>query len=142
MLAVLAMEGTPRIVKPIISTGTSGNVKVWGLDSAYKKKYLILNKEINPLLSGEVTIKVIADVKTTLSCTYMQAAHLNSKADEMTIGGLSYIGGNPIPQGSYAKINYNYDESIEGFSIRLNHAQVALCEMPNTNLVIPTQTCS
>lgn len=138
-MAILASEKSPRIMLPMVTAGASGNIKVWGTEATLFQKFLILNKDTNTLLTGVVNIKVRADPSTRMTCVYMKAPSLTSKADQMSIGGHTYIGGTFVPQGSYDKHTFTYDAGIKGYSIPLSYAQVALCEIPNANLVIPTK---
>lgn len=139
LMAILASEKSPRIMLPMVTAGASGNIKVWGTEATLFQKFLILNKDTNTLLTGVVNIKVRADPSTRMTCVYMKAPSLTAKADQMSIGGHTYIGGTFVPQGSYDKHTFTYDAGIKGYSIPLSYAQVALCEIPNANLVIPTK---
>ena len=60
-------------------------------------------------------------------CIYMQAPTLTAKSDQMTIGGHRYIPGNFTPQGSYVRYPYAYDKNLQGYSVDIQYAQVALC---------------
>lgn len=60
-------------------------------------------------------------------CIYLQAPSLTAKADQMTIGGHSYIASNFTPQGTYNRYPFNYDSSLQGFSVDIQYSQVALC---------------
>jgi hypothetical protein len=57
----------------------------------------------------------------------MQAPTLTAKSDQMTIAGHRYIPGNFTPQGSYVRYPYAYDKNLQGYSVDIQYAQVALC---------------
>jgi len=90
-------------------------------------------------LTGQVTIVARADSRIQMICVSMEAPSLTSKADDIKIGGHTYIGGNPAPQGAYDYKTYNYDSVKKGFVVDIKYAQAVLCEIPNANVVIPTK---
>jgi hypothetical protein len=141
-VAILVSEKSPRILLPTLTAGISGNIKIWGTETSITQKFLILNKDTNPLLSGTVNIKVRADPATQMSCVYLKAPSLSAKADQMSLGGHEYIGGTFIPQGNYEKSSFAYEANIKGYSIPIGYAQVAVCEIPNANLAIPRKSTS
>jgi hypothetical protein len=140
-MGILAVELNATVIKPALSAGTSGNVKVWGFQSNFLYKILIINKDTNTSLAGKVTIYAQADSRTTMSCIYMEAPSLTSKADQIKIGGHYYIGGNSTPHGTYSNVYYSYDTNLKGFLVDIKYAQAVLCEIPNPNIVIPTKQC-
>lgn len=58
------------------------------------------------------------------------------------MAGHYFTYGNSTPQGNYSTVEYSYISDIKGFAIDIKYAQMALCEIPNANIVIPTKdTC-
>lgn len=54
----LVINDQPLITLPEYHPGTSQSIKVWGLKTASKINFVILNKDLNPNLNGTVIIEV------------------------------------------------------------------------------------
>lgn len=127
LLTTLAFESSPKLIFPKHTAGTSDKIKVWGFISSVKMRYLIINKDTNTSLSGSVNIIPKTNTVPKMSCIYMEAPSLTSKADAMKLGGHSFIGGNSTPQGNYSRTYYFFNSNINGFAVTIKYAQVALC---------------
>lgn len=53
----LVSDSVPRIIIPKYTAGTSSRIKVWGLEVKTKNKFLIINKDTNTSLQGNVIIQ-------------------------------------------------------------------------------------
>lgn len=62
-----------------------------------------------------------------MSCIYMKAPNLTSKAQNITIGGHYYIGGNSTIQGKYNYKVFYYNSDVKGFQVSIKFAEVAIC---------------
>lgn len=80
IMAILAGELNPRIIIPSLYEGTSSRIKIWGLSSATKYKFLIINKDTNTSLDGYVNLQVKSKEGQAMTCIYMKAPNLTSKA--------------------------------------------------------------
>lgn len=112
---------------PAVTAGSSGKIKVWGFESVFLNKFLILNKDTNATLFGKVNLQAKAYPGTKCTCYYMQASSLSSKADNITLAGHTYTFGNSTPQGNFSTVDYIYNSDIKGFAIDIRYAQIALC---------------
>ena len=72
-----------------------------------------------------------------MSCIYLSASSLNSKT--VTLAGLSFVGNNSVPQGTFTEIKFNNTNGT-GFSVTLNHAEVAYCRLLLPSFTIPSYT--
>lgn len=125
-MATLAIDSQPYIIIPSYTTGTSTKIKVYGLELVNRMRYVILNKDTNSSLNGNVHI-IPKTGEARVGCIYLEAPSLASKAENMKIAGHQYIGGNFTPQGTYKKTYILFNSSINGFAIPIKYAQVALC---------------
>jgi hypothetical protein len=105
------------------------------------KKILIINKDTNSSLDGDVRVKVAASEDEKIKCTYLEAPSLHSKVDEITIGGYQYKENDHNPQGSYKYKTFDYNSEHQAFDIRIKYAQVAVCEFRPANTHIPHREC-
>lgn len=105
----LMMTDTPALVLPLVTAGTSSNIKIWGLESTFEVHIVVINKDTDPTLDSSVLIQIRSAETSRLSCIYLEAPSLDSKADEMTIGGHKYVAGNATPTGTYERKLINYD---------------------------------
>lgn len=80
IMAILAGELNPRIIIPSLYEGTSSRIKIWGLSSPTKFKFLIINKDTNESLNGYVNLQVKSKNGQVMTCIYMKAPNLTSKA--------------------------------------------------------------
>ncbi len=93
------------------------------LDYYYNYGVLILNKDTNPNISGEVAI-TLRDV-SGLFCLYLTAPNLSSTSG-VTLGGLSFIANHSAFVGNYTEHEYNVDISGQ-YYVPINYSQVAYC---------------
>lgn len=130
-------DAVPEIIIPSLSPGSSSNIKVWGLESTFKFRVVILNKDTNSSASGEVNIQAMATSSTKMKCVYLRAPSLTSKAPDMSIGGYQYNADSSVPTGTFEQIEYSYSEDIMGYKVPIKYAEACHCELPNPNIIIP-----
>lgn len=57
-----------------------------------------------------------------MTCIYMEAPSLTSKADQMTIGGHTYPGGNSSILGTYQPVKVRPDSTVQGYRVSIKYA--------------------
>ena len=100
---IYATEKYPTVVLPTILSALSPKIKIFGMESSYIIKYLIINKDSNPSLNGNVEIMARGDASSKLTCIYLEAPSLTSKGADIKMGGHSFVGGNFTVQGRFEK---------------------------------------
>lgn len=93
----LIRHGSPTISIPSIIPGTSSNVIAYGLNNNLEVVVVILNKDLDASKSGFVKVKT-GTKDVPMSCIFLDAPSMTHKTG-YTIGGYSYVGANPLPQG-------------------------------------------
>ena len=97
LLAVIANNYNPYIIRPTIISGTSSSIKTYYLDYGSYDGVLLLNKDMNTGASGVVDVKLTD--QSGLNCIYLSADNLSSTV--MKIGNYSFMAGNAVPQGTF-----------------------------------------
>lgn len=87
---------------------------------------MIINKDTNASLLGEVIVQTRSEKNVVMKCIYLEAPSLTEKTN-ILIGGHSYIAGNFTAQGPLKQVNILYEPSKFGFSVPIKYAQAALC---------------
>ena len=76
----LVRDGTPELLTPD-RNGTNDHLKIWGFELFDKIKILILNKDTNRSLSGNVRVQIQSTSTVKMECTLLKANSMESKAD-------------------------------------------------------------
>jgi hypothetical protein len=94
------------------------------LDNYDEYKFLIINKDTNPNISGVVNIK--HSYAYGYRCYYLSAPALNSTTN-ITFAGMYFEGNNPNYAGSFQYKDYKPSPD-NVYSFELAYAQAALCQ--------------
>lgn len=70
-MGALIGDGVPRIIIPKYTAGTSSRIKVWGLETKTKNKFLIINKDTNTSLQGSVIVQARSEKNIIMRCIYL-----------------------------------------------------------------------
>jgi len=117
-----------------VNSGTSSNIKIYGLNSYNLVGFVIINKDLNKSASGIIQINMTSDYNIT--CLYMTASDLSSK--DISIAGEYFIPGNSSTQGNFTQFVYTADST--GFKVPLNYSQVAYCTTYAPNFLFVKDT--
>ena len=135
MMSIIQQDTNTRFITPTQTAGTSSSIKVHSFLSGDVISLVLLNKDVNTSASG--TVFVESTNRDQMSCIYLSASSLNSKT--VTLAGLSFTGNNSAPQGTFTEIKFNNTNGT-GFSVTLNHAEVAYCRFLLPSFTIPSYT--
>jgi len=124
LLAVIANNYNPYIIRPTLTSGSSSSIKAYYLDYGSYDGVLILNKDTNTGASGTVDVK-LGD-PSGLYCMYLSADNFSSTT--MNIGNYSFTSGNAQPQGSFFNPKVQQNPGNQIYSVPLNYSQVVFCK--------------
>ena len=62
-----------------------------------------------------------------MTCIYMKAPSLSSKANDIMLGGYQYRPNNSTPVGTFQSTQYAYDYSVMGYRVNIRYAQAVVC---------------
>jgi hypothetical protein len=124
LFAIYALRSYPKVEMVTVTPGTSQSIKVYGLDSYSYYRVLIINKDINPSISGVVNVKHPSD--QGLRCYYLSAPTLNATRN-ITFAGMYFAPNNSNYQGQFQFVDYQ-PTPLQVYAIALNYSQAVLCE--------------
>ncbi len=103
LFAIYAIRGYPSVETVTVIPGTSQSIKVYGMDTYYSYRVLIINKDMNPNITGVVNVKHPS--QGGLRCYYLSAPSLHSTTN-ITFAGMYFTSNNSNYQGQFQFIDY------------------------------------